>query len=51
MGTKHWPRSLEGIWSNLDGFDESGGICESKTLFRMKKKRIKLDLRARERGH
>ena len=27
-------RSLGGIWRNLD---ESGGICERKTLFRMKK--------------
>jgi len=31
-------------------FDESGGICERKTLFRIKK-RIKPDLRVRKRSH
>ena len=30
--------------------DNSGGICERKILFWMKKKRIKPGLRARERG-
>ena len=39
-------RNSGGIWMV---WRNAGGICERKTLFRMKKKRIKPGLKARER--
>ena len=43
---------LSEFWRNLDGLEECWRNLWEKTLFRMKKnKRIKIGLRARERGH